>query len=288
MFNRPALTRVGLWLGLAVLALILIEGSARTASAQSIEGTQFAFRFANDDEGWKTGFADLPADFDQELYELDSGFRPLPEGLEGNGMYLQGHNRSDDLFMFLKRQVTGLQANAAHDVAISLEIAANVPAASFGIGGSPGESVYVKAGASTVEPMVAEDDSGWLRMNIDKGNQASEGESTINLGNVANPEVAGDEYKLKTLDNEGRPLEVTTDDQGQVWMIVGTDSGFEGLSAFYYSRITFVFTSLEPPSVGDVTLPKGVFSGAAVLGLVLVGFGASVLARKRFRPLLRP
>ncbi len=46
-----------------------------------------------------------------------------------------------------------------------------------GIGGSPGESVYVKAGATTEEPLIIEDSDGWLRMNIDKGNQAGEGQT---------------------------------------------------------------------------------------------------------------
>ena len=121
-----------------------------------------------------------------------------------------------------------------------------------------------------------------IRLNIDKGNQAQEGQAMIILGNVANPEVAGDEYKLKTMDNQGRPVEVMTDDQGQVWLIVGTDSGFEGLSAFYYPRITYVFTTERPdplktPYTGDLSLPGGVLAGAALLGIVLTGFGTAAL-----------
>ena len=209
-----------------------------------VETTEFTFSFENDDQGWLTGFADLPADFDQSTFELDSGHQPLPAGLEGSGMYLQGHNRSDDLFMFLKSQVAGLRPDTAYAVTVSLDLATNVPAGLVGIGGSPGESVYVKAGVSAVEPLVEEDDAGYLRMNIDKGNQATEGEAMINLGNVAHPEVTGDEYKIKTLHNQGRPLEVVSDNEGQIWLIVATDSGFEGLSAFYYARITYIFTTL--------------------------------------------
>ena len=242
MVCRVQVMRVGFWLGLAVLALILLEGSQGQASAQSAAGTEFIFTFESDAQGWVPGFADLPADFDQELFELDSGLRPMPDGLVGNGILLQGHNRSDDLFMFLKKQVDGLRPETAYEVTVSLDLATNVPAGSFGIGGSPGESVYVKAGASTVEPVTQQDDTGHLRMNIDKGNQASEGESMINLGNIANPEVTGVEYKIKTLDNEGRPFKVVSDGEGRVWLIVGTDSGFEGLSAVYYATITYTFS----------------------------------------------
>ena len=101
----------------------------------------------------------------------------------------------------------------------------------MGIGGSPGESVYVKAGATTVEPEVITDDEGWLRMNFDKGNQASEGEDMINLGTLDNPNIdphtfTGEEYANMTLYNQDRVFTVTTDSQVSVWVITGTDSGF--------------------------------------------------------------
>jgi hypothetical protein len=102
--------------------------------------------------------------------------------------------------------VEGLRPNAFYTVAISLDMATNVPAGLVGIGGSPGKSVSVKAGASVVEPVVVEDDGDQLRMNIDKGNQTTDGEAMIRLGNVVHPEVTGEEYRIKTLDNLERPL----------------------------------------------------------------------------------
>jgi hypothetical protein len=119
----------------------------------------------------------------------------------------------------------------------------------MGIGGSPGESVYVKAGAVNFEPEVIEDTAGWLRMNIDKGNQASEGEDMINLGTLANPNIdldtfTGEEYALMTLDNQDYPFSMTSDAQGSAWVIVGTDSGFEGLTKVYYDLIEIIFTEV--------------------------------------------
>ncbi len=207
-----------------------------TAVPDSVE---FSFTFDEDAEGWTAGFADLPADYDQSIYELDHEHRPLPDGLGGNGVYVQGHNRSDDLFMFLKRRVEGLQPDAAYIVEVSVDLATNVSAGLVGIGGSPGESVFVKAGASSVEPVTMEDRIGHLRMNIDKGNQSRGGEAMLVIGNVAHPGVTGREYRIKTLDNDGQPLTVTTDGEGRVWLIVGTDSGFEGLTTLYYDRISY-------------------------------------------------
>jgi hypothetical protein len=208
---------------------------------------QFTYTFEEDQQGWETGFSDLPADSDPEFYELDSGWSELPSGLEGSAIYLSGHNHSDDLFMFLKVQVDGLTPNTSYQVLFNIDLASNTPEGLMGIGGSPGESVYVKAGAVDYEPEVIEETDGYLRMNIDKGNQASEGEHMINLGTLANPNIdldnfTGEEYALMTLDNQDRLFSVTSDNDGKVWVIAGTDSGFEGLTTVYYDMININFT----------------------------------------------
>ena len=115
----------------------------------------------------------------------------FPDGLEGSGIYVQGHNRSDDLFMFLKKRVDGLRPDTAYEISVSIDLATNVSAGLIGIGGSPGESVFVKAGASTAEPVPLEDGKGYLRMNIDKGNQSRGGEAMAVLGNIALADVSG-------------------------------------------------------------------------------------------------
>ena len=200
---------------------------------------EFTYTFDGDLEGWTVAFADLPVDYDPSIYELESGHRPLPDGLQGGGIYVQGHNRSDDLFMYLKRQVGGLLPEATYTASAVIDLATNVPAGSFGIGGSPGSSVFMKAGAFTVEPVAIEDANRHLRMNIDKGNQSRGGRSMAVLGDVAHPLVENREYRIKTLDGLDLPVSADTDDAGRLWLVVGTDSGFEGLTALYYARMTY-------------------------------------------------
>ncbi len=133
------------------------------------------YTFNEDERGWVTDFADLPANYDPAIYELDSGWSELPSGLGGNA-----------------------------------------PEGLVGIGGSSGESVYIKAVATTNVPEVIADTDSWLRVNIDKGNQASEGEDMINLGTLANPNIdldtfTGEECTIMTLDSLRREFTVTTD-----------------------------------------------------------------------------
>jgi hypothetical protein len=54
-------------------------------------------------------------------------------------------------------------------------------------------------------------------------------------------EEAG-QWVIKPLDSGGQAFSVTSDDDGALWLIVGTDSGFEGLTALYYSQITASLT----------------------------------------------
>ena len=207
---------------------------------------EFDFSFETGADGWVVGFADLPEDYDQSIFELDGGHRALPDGLDGAGIFVQGHNRSDDLFMYLKRRVDGLTPAVSYTVSATVDLATNAALASFGIGGSPGSSVFVKAGASTVEPEAALDSSGYLRMNIDKGNQSRSGSQMAVLGTVGHPDIVGDGFRLKTLDSMDRPVVVEADDSGGAWLIVGTDSGFEGLTRLYYDRVSFTLTPIKP------------------------------------------
>jgi hypothetical protein len=208
----------------------------------------YDFDFEDDEEGWVAGFADLPADYDDKSYKLDSEYRELPPGLDGHGIYIQGVNRSDDLFMYLKKQIEGLSPGTSYQVKFKIELATNVSEGLVGVGGSPGENVYVKAGAVQYEPTAKSDEQNYLRMNIDKGNQASEGSDMINLGHIAHPELTGVtplEYKIKSLDNGGRLFEATTNDDGTLWFIIGTDSGFESITAIYYDRINIILTKSD-------------------------------------------
>ena len=227
------------------MSLFVLAGCAPGSYEREFE---FVYDFDQDAEGWTAGFADLPVGYEKELYELDAGHQELPSGLEGSGVYVQGHNRSDDLFMFLSRKVDGLKPDTRYEAVFRIDLATNVPGGMMGIGGSPGESVYVKAGATAMEPLVKEDASGHFRMNIDKGNQATEGRDMINLGHVAHPELGdstGEEYKIKSLTNQERSFEVTTDADGALWLIVGTDSGFEGLTTLYYGQIAIVLSEVS-------------------------------------------
>ena len=68
-------------------------------------------------------------------------------------------------------------------------------------------------------------------------------EDMINIGDLANPNITPETaraYELMEQNSSGRDFEVTADANGVVWFIVGTDSGFEGLTTLYYGTISVV------------------------------------------------
>lgn len=217
------------------------QGQNDPPGAQPVQATARVVRewFDFDDGagGWTAGFADHPVG-EEEFYELSAGVASLPPPLQSDrGFRVSGNNHSDDLFMFIKKKLSGLTPNSRYDVQFSITFATNVPSGCAGIGGSPGESVYVKAGATAAEPAARDDGNGFYVMNIDKGNQSVGGSDAIVLGNFANSqdcESGNDAYEKKTLDSRHIPFTVMTNETGELWVLFGTDSGFEGATTIYF------------------------------------------------------
>ena len=224
----------------SVLTVLLFTLAGCEKDDNLFKPKEFTFNFMNNTEGWAADFADYPNDPNvEEFYELEFSHSMLPSPLNGSEGALRqsGNNHSDDLFMFVKKKLTGLEPNTNCKIDIEIEIATNVASGSFGVGGSPGEGVYLKAGASTIEPMKVLDNSdNHYRMNIDKGNQSNGGTNMKLIGDFANGTDLN-VYKLKILKTTS-PVNVMSNSNGEVWIIAGTDSGFEATTTIYYNRIT--------------------------------------------------
>ena len=44
-------------------------------------------------------------------------------------------------------------------------------------------------------------------------------------------------YRVITRDNLGNPLRITTNDQGRLWLFIGTESDYEGTTELYYDNL---------------------------------------------------
>jgi hypothetical protein len=252
---------------IAVLALSLslsfvLTGTAEAQSRRRAVGppaTSAPVVFVDDDfslgaRGWQTAFADYSPLTALPLFEFDAGIRPLPPEINParSGMYFRGHNRSDDLFMFMTKKLTradGIEPNRPYEVSFRITVDSNVGTGCFGIGGSPGGAVVVKAGASQDEPRVTLDDHQVFRVTVDKGNQTVGGPGGSVVGNIENGTTScdGAGSYVRLVRAHRHPFTVTSNAAGELWLVIGTDSGFEGLTTLYYESVSATLTPLPRP-----------------------------------------
>lgn len=197
------------------------------------------YSFSRGTEGWIGGFSDYPVT-EESFYELAWGWENLPNPIDGwtKGIYLSGNNHSDDLFMFIKHPFQGLEPGAEYKVSLFVTIENNVGVGGIGVGGSPGESVYAKIGASTDEPESV-NTNGQYVLNLDKGNQGVGGVNADVVGDLANPAVNVEDptYEVKEFHNSDNPITVKADKTGRIWLLFGTDSGFEATTKYYIVHV---------------------------------------------------
>ena len=70
---------------------------------------------------------------------------------------------------------------------------------------------------------------------LDKGQQANEGKDAAILGNASNG-LDTEKYAIVKRSNADKPFTVKVNAQGELWLFIGSDSGFEGLNILYFDR----------------------------------------------------
>jgi hypothetical protein len=204
------------------------------------------FRAGSD--GWASDVSDFSEATRPEDFLSQTGEAPPDFDARDGYFRLAASNRSDDLFMYMRRPLTmsdGLSANTSYEIGYEVEFLSDAPSGCAGIGGAPGESVWMKVGASPEEP-VPLGENGEFRLSVDKGGQSEGGEAAEVAGVIANGiscEIALQQnpapYVLVTL-RHTLDDPVTSAADGSLWAFVGTDSGFEGRTSIYYDRIQIV------------------------------------------------
>ena len=239
-----------------LVTLVLIAHVPGALAQGTPPPVSISFDFRNGSLGWEAGFADYPPATDKnDLFGLRAEIRSLPPelGVSGTGFYIQGINRSDDLFMFMKRRLTssdGIVAGQTYQVNFTLVFASDAQSGCVGVGGAP--DVGLKAGATPAEPIALLDNSplfAWLRMNVGKGGEGYGDLAASTTGSTANGIPCGSQpTKYVSIQrNHQHTSLVNANSRGELWLLVGTDSAYEGKTGLYYQRIDVTLTPVSPP-----------------------------------------
>src|SRR5262249_40936374 len=109
-----------------------------------------------------------------------------------------------------------------------------------------GDNVYLKVGASALEPVSILGEQG-LHLNLDKGNQNNDGRDATLAGAIGNGLACTPENQRYVLveRRQAHSGRVKASEQGTLWVFVGTDSGYEGLNQLYFARIVVSLTRVD-------------------------------------------
>jgi hypothetical protein len=201
----------------------------------------FEYNFRETDGSWEPFFTGYNVGWDETM-ELKTDYTTLPEPLETEDYahFISAMNRSDDVKMLFRKQVDGLEPGMNYMVSFTIRFATEVPSGCAGIGGPPGEAVRVIAAADITKPEAVTglmgDDYYVLNLQYLSDNPGEWYQRAI-MGDIANSRECEDgyEFEIKEVGSRLDHDSVTADENGRVWLLFGTRSGFEGQTDLYYT-----------------------------------------------------
>lgn len=219
-----------------------------TTTSRSGAAVTLVDDFENGSGGWASDMSDFSEATRPDDFLSQTGNAPPGFDADDGFFHLAATNTSDDVFMYLRRQVgpaDGLEPSTAYEIRYTVNFASDAPTGCAGIGGPPGEAVWLKVGVTSDEPVPVSRD-GDVRLSVDKGNQSQAGPAAVIAGDVANgipcEEALDSDESPYAMAERTASIEEVTDPEGSLWLFVGTDSGFEGRTSIYYDRIEVIFS----------------------------------------------
>jgi hypothetical protein len=229
--------------------LTLFSACNLTEDEGALRIFSYTYDFSDSQHDWQSGFADFPSDpKDTAFFVLRSNHivNPADPASGKKSLMLSGNNKNEDLFMYLKRRVDGLEPNTIYYVTFEVELTSDARNGLAGSAGPEGKNVYLKVGATETEPKSVIDQN-YVRMNIDKGDRSENGEDMVRIGDIAVADsTAG--YTIINRSNSpysssySNPLVIQSNNNGELWLVVGTESEYKGTTTIYYTKISAVFS----------------------------------------------
>lgn len=190
--------------------------------------------------GMKIGnlfFSDYPVG-EETFYELEFNNTFLPSPLDQNikSLKISGNNHSDDLFSAIFRKFENLQPNKSYSITFNIDIASNALIGGVGVGGDPNLALGV--GGINYLPNSNIDNLNYYRPNFISKIQSGQSNDVFKIiGKIGSSDTYPTPYKMINRNNIDNPFTIKTNSNGEFWLMIATDSGFEGITTLYYKSI---------------------------------------------------
>lgn len=230
-------------IGVFILALGAISCSKNDNSRSP--KIDYSFDFNNiETENWMSLFSDYPVG-EETFYELEFEHSNLPEPLDANlgALRISGNNHSDDLFSAVYRKFDGLQPNTNYSITFNINFASNAPTNAVGAGGSP--DLSIGAGGLGFEPTNTVDNLNHYRPNFESRLQSGLSNDVFQvLGTIGVSDDIPTPFMLINRNNLNNPIEIMSNSDGEIWIMIAIDSGFEATTTLYYRSIEISFEEI--------------------------------------------
>jgi len=248
-------------LSIALLVLAVFAGCSSSGPEvdPEVQPGVFEFDFDTGRQGWEPIFVGVPKDKEggEDLasqVETEADHRALPDEVEkeGEALFAHGFTGTPGLGLFFRRRVTGLAPGTRYRVSFEVEIASDVGEGCFGAGGSPSSTrIHTVAVPRKPSREVKEDRLTDFYVFDYEATAEAMASPTSALGTIANglpckeASEIGWPFRLKTLSSEPDFWRVTTGEKGEVWLLVGSITTFNGKTSLYYNEVTARFEKVN-------------------------------------------
>ncbi len=207
--------------------------------------------FAEDAEGWEAQFSEYEPGLEDSLklsFTHDKFMASESIG-EVTAVVQSGYATNSDLYMFIKRQISGFKPNTSYSVVFTLELFAQLNEDFSGDLSEDDNGSFLKAAVYTEEPdtLIVDDvDHPGKKIvitNFDKGNDQTVGPNMALIGKLEHTSL-NESPLLLIGTSEGDDLFGTTDSEGKMWMMIGVDTNQPLDQSIFYSFIGIEFREI--------------------------------------------
>jgi len=217
----------------AKLVLLLSLSACNSEERNNVDPVRTMIsEFQTGVEGWTGDYALYNrADTTKVAFAMERDSLPSDIDSLRWGLRLEGTNVGDSIFLFLKKEIAGLNPEKTYNVSFDINLASNFP----DLPGATGKNISLKAGASATEP-VKKLLSGYYNVSIKKGLWNQDGAEMSIIGDVVNNSARA-VYQLVNRNSSSKNISVKPGSDGKIWVCIGEDTRFKGRTVLYYDMI---------------------------------------------------
>lgn len=232
------------YLSLVITALFVGCSSAMDSEIDLL--TSFDFESGN--QNWEGGISDFPVNYEDSInFKINTDYVEHSFNLSDRSntpssvLNVQGDNPHGDLFYFFSRKIQGLRPNQIYHLDFEFLVYAQLLTSLEALSS---DELYLKLGAVNYSPELEEvvwrNDLNYKTLNVSKGDlNRDEGKDMFNIGSIK--DYSSEVPKVISGNTFDTNFEVKANNYGELWILVGVDSGIKSHLTFGMEALTVYY-----------------------------------------------